>query len=94
MLPGHHDLGGLGGDRQPAAHPGGLVVVVDQVVLSVDDFQAVDVQADDFPWAAAGVAQELIDGAVLTIKIFKLTAAKNTKRRIWARKLGFMASKH
>ncbi len=69
MLPGHHDLGGLGGDRQPAAHPSRLVVVVDEVVLAVDDFQAVDVQADDFPWAPAGVAQELIDGAVHLLQV-------------------------
>jgi hypothetical protein len=60
-LPGQDDLGGFGGDRQPAAHPPGLVVVGDQVVLAADDLHTAGAQADDFTGASSGVAQDLVD---------------------------------
>ena len=63
------DLGGVGGDRQPAAHPPGLVVVVDQVVLAVDDLEAVDVQADHLAGAPPGVAQDPVDGLVHRLQV-------------------------
>ena len=46
LLPGQDDLSGIGGDRQPAAHPPGFVVVVDQVVLAAGYLDAAGVQAD------------------------------------------------
>src|SRR5450756_2941383 len=57
LLPGGDHLGGVGGDRQPSAHPARLVVVIDQVVLAVDDLDAADSQADHFAGASPGVAQ-------------------------------------
>jgi len=63
-LPGQDDLGGAGGDRQPAAHPPGLVVVVDQVVLAAGHLDAAGAQADDLAGAPPGVAQDLVDRLV------------------------------
>jgi hypothetical protein len=63
-LPGLDDLGGPGGDRQPAAHPPGLVVVIDQVVLPVNHLQTADSQAGHLTGAAPGVTQDLIDRLV------------------------------
>ena len=63
-LPGHDDRGGLGGDRQAAAHPGRLVVVIDQVVLAADHLDAAGAQADHLAGAPPGVAQDLVDRLV------------------------------
>jgi len=52
-LPGRDDLGGVGGDGQASTQSGGLVVVIDQVVLAVDDLEAADLEADDLTRAAA-----------------------------------------
>ena len=54
---------------QPAAHPPGLVVVVDQVVLAADDLDAAGAQADDLAGAPPGVAQDLVDHLVHQLQV-------------------------
>jgi len=54
---------GLPADLQPAPVPAGLAVVPDQDVLAGVGVQAVDAQPAHFPGAAAGVAQQDVDGA-------------------------------
>jgi hypothetical protein len=69
LPPGDDHFSGAGGDRQPAAHPTGLVVVIDQVVLAVDDLQAVEVQADHLAGAPPGVAQDPVGGMVHRLQV-------------------------
>ena len=68
-LPGQHEFGGLGGDRQPSTQPSRFVVVVDEIVLAVDDLDATDAEADDFSGAPTGVPQDLVDGAVHVLQV-------------------------
>ena len=69
LLPGCDHPGGAGGDRQPAAHPAGLVVVVDQVVLPVDDLDAAGAQANHFAGTPPGVAQDPVDRLVHQLQV-------------------------
>ena len=68
-LPGQDDPGSAGGDRQPAAHPPRLVVVVNQVVLAVDHLDAAGLQADYLAGAPSGVAQDLVDHLVHQLQV-------------------------
>ena len=61
-LPGRDNFSGLGGDRQASTQSGGLVVVIDQVVLAVDHLNAADLEADDLTGAPASVTQDLVNG--------------------------------
>ena len=69
LFPAHDGLRGAGGDRQPAAHPARLVVVVDEVVLAAGDLDAAGVQADHLAGAPAGVAQDLVDDLVHGLQV-------------------------